>query len=112
MKNVVCVKLDILKKVLKMINNTNTTELVHVLVYVGFGFGIVLIVLAVIQALLYWYIRNVDIKLQAMTPESRALAHAYYTMLYEEHRKNKEYDERLDKMFEEEKGKELTKLQN
>lgn len=85
-----------------MITNTDTTQLVHVLIYVTFGIGFIIIILILLMKALYDYVRDLHIQVKAMTPESRALTHAYYTMLYEEHKKNREYDERLDKMFEDE----------
>lgn len=83
-----------------MITNKDTTELVHVLVYVMFGMGFINIILILVMKLLFDYIRDVEVKLIAQTsPEHKALTRAYFNTLYEEHKKNRQYDERLDKMF-------------
>lgn len=51
---------------------------------------IVVVMIGIILFLKWMYdcIHELRIQIKAITPESRALAHAYFKMLYEEHKKN------------------------
>ena len=87
-----------------IIQNPNLTEVVNVLIWVFICLVFVVAILILAMKLLFDYIHEIDIKLQTMTPESRALSHTYFKILFEEHKKNREYDKRLDKMFEDERS--------
>lgn len=87
-----------------IVQNPNLSEVVNVLVIYAFVVGAFIGFFLIAMKVLYDKVHEIDIKLQTMTPESRALSHAYFKILFEEHKKNREYDERLDKMFEEERS--------
>lgn len=84
-----------------IIQNPNTREIVNILVIGMFVYGGFIAIILILMKNLFDYIRDVEVKLIAQTsPEHKALSHAYFKILYDEHKKNREYDKRLDKMFE------------
>lgn len=86
-----------------IVQNPNLSEVVNVLVVASFVFGGFIALLLILIKYLFDYIRDVEVKVIAQTsPEHKALTKAYFNKLYEEHKKNKDYDKRLDKMFEDE----------
>lgn len=85
------------------IQNPNLAEVVNILVIGAFIFGAIIIILMLAMKYLFDYIRDIEVKLIAQTsPEHKALTRAYFYKLYEEHKKEKNYDKRLDKMFKDE----------
>lgn len=86
-----------------IIQNPNTREIVNILVIGMFVYGGFIAIMLILMKHLFDYIRDVEVKVIAQTsPEHKALTRAYFYKLYEEHQKEKEYDERLDKMFKDE----------
>ena len=86
-----------------IIQNPNTREIVNILVIGMFVYGGLFAVLIILMKNLFDYIRDVEVKLISQTsPEHKALTRAYFYKLYEEHKKEKDYDKRLDKMFKDE----------
>lgn len=89
-----------------IINNPNTREIVNILVIGMFVYGGFFAIILILMKYLFDYIRDVEVKLIAQTsPEHKALTRAYFYKLYNEHKKEKDYDKRLDKMFEDERSK-------
>lgn len=86
-----------------IIQNPNTREIVNILVIGMFFYGGIIMLLIILMKNLFDYIRDIEIQVKQMTPESRALAHAYYKRLVDEQKRSRRYDEILDKMFEDEK---------
>lgn len=85
-----------------IIQNPNTREIVNILVIGMFIYGGLIAIILILMKNLFDYIRDVEVKLIAQTsPEHKALTRAYFYKLYEDHKKEKDYDKRLDKMFEE-----------
>lgn len=88
-----------------IIQNPNTREIVNILVIGMFVYGGFIALLLYAIKYLLDYIRAVEVKVLSQTsPEHKALTRAYFYKLYEEHKKEKDYDKRLDKMFEEERS--------
>lgn len=87
-----------------IINNPNLAEVVSVLIWVFICLVFVVAIMILVMKYLFDYIHEVEIKLIAQTsPEHKALTMAYFNKLYEAHKKEKDYDKRLDKMFEDER---------
>jgi len=87
-----------------IVQNPNLAEVVNMLVIYAFVVGGFIFLFAFAIKRIMDKVHDIDIKLQAMTPENRALSHAYFKILFEEHKKEKDYDKRLDKMFEDERS--------